>query len=152
MKMMKKLSQAARGAVASTAKMAPAMAGAVAKAAQPKSAATITNQSDLARAAADHFASSNKMQPALGGTGGIRGAMQSGALKAVDAATASKFQKDLASVKANPINNRPVDIASKKIAPAISRTVAKAAKPSIGAALQKKPVGKVIGRGLLGKR
>ena len=45
-----------------------------------------------------------------------------------------------------------VAAASKNMAPAMGGAVTAAAKPAVGAALQKKSLGKVIGRGLMGRR
>jgi hypothetical protein len=53
--------------------------------------------------------------------------------------------------KAVPMMAGAVAAATKKMQPALGGAVA-AAKPAVGAALQKKSLGKVIGRGLIGRR
>jgi len=53
--------------------------------------------------------------------------------------------------KAVPMMAGAVAAATKKMQPALGGAVA-AAKPAVGAALQKKSLGKVIGRGLMGRR
>ena len=63
--------------------------------------------------------------------------------------------------KAVPMMAGAVAAATKKMTPALGGAaaakvaqpmVAAAAKPAVGAALQKKSIGKVIGRGLMGRR
>ena len=51
--------------------------------------------------------------------------------------------------KMKPNMGRGIATASKKMQPALGRA---AAKPAVGAAPQKKSIGKVIGRGLIGRR
>jgi hypothetical protein len=51
--------------------------------------------------------------------------------------------------KMKPNMGRGIATASKKMQPALGRV---AAKPAVGAAPQKKSIGKVIGRGLIGRR
>lgn len=54
--------------------------------------------------------------------------------------------------KAVPMMAGAVAAATKKMQPALGGAVTAAAKPAVGAALQKKSLGKVIGRGLMGRR
>ena len=105
--MMKKLSRAASGAVASSKKMAPALGGAA--------------------------AASKGMQPALGAAAAAKVAqpMVAQAAKMPGQAPLSNLRSSVKSVAAN------VKTAIEK-QPALQ-------KPAIGAALQKKPVGRMIG-------
>jgi hypothetical protein len=54
--------------------------------------------------------------------------------------------------KAVPMMAGAVAAATKKMTPALGSATTAAAKPAVGAALQKKSIGKVIGRGLMGRR
>jgi hypothetical protein len=54
--------------------------------------------------------------------------------------------------KAVPMMAGAVAAATKKMTPALGGAATAAAKPAVGAALQKKSIGKVIGRGLMGRR
>jgi hypothetical protein len=54
--------------------------------------------------------------------------------------------------KAAPMMANAVASATKKMTPALGGATTVAAKPAVGAALQKKSIGKVIGRGLMGRR
>jgi len=72
------------------------------------------------------IASSKKMAPAIGGA--------------------------VAPKKAVPMMAGAVAAATKKMTPALGGAATAAAKPAVGAALQKKSIGKVIGRGLIGRR
>jgi hypothetical protein len=163
--MMKKLSSAARGAVASSKKMAPAMRGAVARMPTPTVGAvdsiekgTPTSGRTLARmpeptnrmGSNDPRALNNNPRGSnLPNDNRMGGAISRG----VDLRE-SVFKGNMPQIglqKTQPASTRSMsgisNAASKKMQPALGRA---AAKPAIGAALQKKPIGKVLGRGLVG--
>ena len=54
--------------------------------------------------------------------------------------------------KAVPMMAGAVAAATKKMTPALGGAATAAAKPAVGAALQKKSIGKVLRRGLIGRR
>jgi hypothetical protein len=54
--------------------------------------------------------------------------------------------------KAAPMMAGDVAAATKKMAPALGGAATAAAKPAVGAPLQKKSIGKVLRRGLIGRR
>jgi len=72
------------------------------------------------------IASSKKMAPAIGGA--------------------------VAPKKAVPMMAGAVAAATKKMTPALGGATIAAAKPAVGAPLQKKSIGKVLRRGLIGRR
>ena len=63
-----------------------------------------------------------------------------------------KMLKKMGKVVKKAVGGGAVAAASKNMAPAMGGAVTAAAKPAVGAALQKKSLGKVIGRGLMGRR
>ena len=168
MGMMKKLSSAARGAVASSKKMAPAMRGAVARMPTPTVGAvdsiekgTPTSGRTLARMPeptnrmgsndpralnnnprGSNLPNDNRMASIQGGPANVAPAR--GGL--VDAAKAAK---PMAAQAAAMPSRAPLGGLRSSVVQAATKVKA-AAKPAIGAALQKKPIGKVLGRGLVG--
>ena len=188
MGMMKKLSSAARGAVASSKKMAPAMRGAVARMPTPTVGAvdsiekgTPTSGRTLARMPeptnrmgsndpralnnnprGSNLPNDNRMAsiqggpanvaPARGGPANVA-AIQGGPANVAPArgglVDAAKAAKPMADQAAAMPSRAPLGGLRSSVVQAATKVKA-AAKPAIGAALQKKPIGKVLGRGLVG--
>ena len=140
MKMMKKLSQAARGAVASSKKMAPAMRGAV--------ASMPDRMPQQSPSMPDRMPQQSPSMPEIGqpatktNSGGL-----SSVIKRQPAVVNSSTPRKSSSVMGKMAG--AVATASKKMQPALGRA---AAKPAVGAPLQKKSIGKVLRRGLIGRR